>query len=76
MKDTHFHPDNRSCADTAADFPTNMLTNVTAAMLLINYLNIVLTGGKLVSFGTRFSIVNNSFSSFANTAENLTKYSA
>jgi hypothetical protein len=61
-----------SCADRAISAPQNMQTNVTAATIIMNYAQKVLTGEEIKSFGVEFSI-NNVFTTKHNTKENLLK---
>jgi len=79
---TEFHPEilkekskfnsELSCAERAISAPQNMMTNVTAATLVMNYAQNIISGLPLTSHGTEFSIKNN-FQTRLNTKENLSK---
>lgn len=59
-----------SCAERAESAPQNMQTNVTAATLIMNYLNKIVANEPIKSHCVEFSIDNN-FSTKLNTPENL-----
>jgi PRTRC genetic system ThiF family protein len=61
-----------SCAERAASAPQNMMTNVTAATLVMNILQKLLLGQPLNAHGAVFTI-DNSIRSILNTPENLNK---
>jgi len=61
-----------SCAERAISAPQNMMSNVTAATIITNYAQKILTGEKISSFCTEFSI-DNVFNTKLNTEENLQK---
>ena len=63
-----------SCAERAEAAPQNMMTNVTAATLVLNYAQSLIFKRPMKSFGTTFNI-NNVFSIMRNTKENLMKVS-
>lgn len=59
-----------SCAENAVSAPQNMQTNVTAATLVVNYINKILAFEPISSHCVEFSI-DNAFSTRLNTPENL-----
>lgn len=59
-----------SCAERAISVPQNMQTNVTAATVVMNYLNKIIAREPIKSHCVEFSIDNN-FSTKLNTPENL-----
>jgi PRTRC genetic system ThiF family protein len=59
-----------SCAENAESAPQNMQTNVTAATIIMNFLNKIIIGEPIKSHCVEFSI-NNSFTTRLNTPENL-----
>ena len=59
-----------SCADRAISAPQNIQTNITAATLALNYIQKIILGTSLKSFGVEFSI-DNSFTTLFNIEENL-----
>lgn len=61
-----------SCAELAASAPQNMMANVTAATLVMNFAQKILRGKELRAHGAVFS-VDNSFKTLLNTPENLAK---
>lgn len=61
-----------SCAELAASAPQNMMANVTAATLVMNFAQKILRGKELRAHGAVFS-VDNSFRTLLNTPENLAK---
>lgn len=61
-----------SCAERAASAPQNMMTNVTAATLVMNLLQKLLLKKPLTSHGAVFTI-DNSIRSILNTPDNLNK---
>jgi PRTRC genetic system ThiF family protein len=63
-----------SCAELAQAAPQNMMANVTAATLVLNFAQKILRGRTLRSHGAVFS-VDNSFRTILNTPENLAKVS-
>ncbi len=64
-----------SCAELAQAAPQNMMANITAATLVLNFAQKILRGRTLRSHGAVFS-VDNSFRTILNTPENLAKVSA
>lgn len=67
--DSQFNSD-LSCADRAISAPQNMQTNVTAATIALNYIQKIILGQPLTSFGVEFSI-DNCFRTLYNTPDNL-----
>ena len=61
-----------SCAELAAVAPQNMMANITASTLVLNFVQNILRNKPLVSHGVTFS-VDNSFNTLLNTPENLIK---
>jgi len=61
-----------SCAELAQSAPQNMMANITAASIALNFVQCVLRGKPLMSHGVVFS-VDNSFRTILNTPENLAK---
>lgn len=61
-----------SCAELAASAPQNMMTNITASTVVLNFAQKVLRGKALRAHGVVFS-VDNSFRTMLNTPENLAK---
>lgn len=61
-----------SCAELAASAPQNMMTNITAAAIVLNFAQKILRGKPLRAHGAVFS-VDNSFRTMLNTPENLAK---
>jgi PRTRC genetic system ThiF family protein len=59
-----------SCADRSASAPQNMQTNVTAATIIMNFVQKLATGDDLKSHCVEFNI-NNAFNTKLNTVENL-----
>ena len=59
-----------SCAERAESAPQNMQTNVTAATIIMNFVQKLLTGDDLKSHCVEFNI-NNAFNTKLNTVENL-----
>lgn len=59
-----------SCAEMAESSPQNMMTNVTAAALVLNFVQKILRGEPLACHGVKFSI-DNSFRTMLNTASAL-----
>jgi len=59
-----------SCAERTESAPQNMQTNVTAATVIMNFIQKLLTGEDLKSHCVEFNI-NNAFSTKLNTVENL-----
>ena len=59
-----------TCADRAVSAPQNMQTNVTAATIIMNYINKIVINDPIKSHCVEFSIDNN-FSTKLNTPENL-----
>lgn len=67
--DSQFNSD-LSCADRAISAPQNMQTNVTAATIALNYIQKIILGQPLTSFGVEFSI-DNCFRTLYNTVDNF-----
>jgi PRTRC genetic system ThiF family protein len=63
-----------SCADRAQSAPQNMQTNVTAATIIMNYVQKIMRRQIINSHGVDFSI-ENVYSTRLNTKENLSKVS-
>jgi len=63
-----------SCAERSEAAPQNMMTNVTAATLVLNYAQSLIFKRPMKSHGTTFNI-NNVFSVMRNTKDNLVKVS-
>jgi len=61
-----------SCAELAQAAPQNMMTNITAATIILNFAQKILRGKALRTHGAIFS-VDNSFRTLLNTPENLDK---
>lgn len=61
-----------SCAERAASAPQNMMTNVTAATLVMNYAQKVILQEPIASHGTVFNI-GNVYRTLHNLGENLSK---
>jgi hypothetical protein len=61
-----------SCAELAASAPQNMMTNITASSVVLNFAQKILRGKALLAHGVVFS-VDNSFRTMLNTPENLAK---
>lgn len=61
-----------SCAELAQSAPQNMMANITAATIVLNFAQKVLRGKPLRTHGAVFS-VDNSFRTLLNTPENLAK---
>ncbi len=61
-----------SCAEIAQSAPQNMMANITAASIALNFTQCILRGRPLMSHGVVFS-VDNSFRTILNTPENLAK---
>lgn len=61
-----------SCAERSMSSPQNILTNITASTLVMNFVQKILRNQPLTSHGVNFSI-NNNFSTLLNTKENLQK---
>jgi hypothetical protein len=61
-----------SCAELAASAPQNMMTNITASSIVLNFAQKILRGKTLRAHGVVFS-VDNSFRTMLNTPENLAK---
>jgi len=61
-----------SCAELAQSAPQNMMTNITAASLVLNFAQKILRGKPLSTHGVLFSI-DNSFRTLLNTPDNLSK---
>jgi PRTRC genetic system ThiF family protein len=61
-----------SCAELAAVAPQNMMTNITAATIVLNFAQNILREKPLRAHGVTFS-VENSFRTLLNTPENLAK---
>jgi len=61
-----------SCAELAEAAPQNMMTNITSASLVLNFVQKILRGKALRAHGVVFS-VDNSFRTMLNTPENLAK---
>jgi len=59
-----------SCAERSASAPQNMQTNITAANIIMNYLNKIIANEPLKSHCVEFSIDNN-FSTKLNTPKNI-----
>lgn len=72
LKDKSKFNSELSCAERADSAPQNMMTNVTAATLVMNYAQSIISGLPLTSHGVEFSIKNN-FRTYFNTKENLSK---
>jgi len=60
------------CAENAESAPQNMMTNVTAATIVMNFLQKVLLKEDMMSHGVVFNI-DNSFRTLFNTKDNLAK---
>ena len=61
-----------SCAELAQSAPQNMMANITAATIVLNFAQKILRGKALRAHGASFS-VDNSFRTILNTPENLAK---
>jgi PRTRC genetic system ThiF family protein len=61
-----------SCAELAASSPQNMMANITAAALVLNFAQKIVRNKPLGTHGVMFS-VDNSFSTVPNTPGNLSK---
>lgn len=61
-----------SCAELAVSAPQNMMTNITAASLVLNFAQKVMRGKPISAHGVLFSI-DNSFRTLLNTPDNLSK---
>jgi PRTRC genetic system ThiF family protein len=61
-----------SCAELAQAAPQNMMANITAATIVLNFAQKIMRGRALRAHGTVFS-VDNSFRTLLNTPENLGK---
>lgn len=61
-----------SCAERAQSAPQNMQTNVTAATIIMNFVQKIMRQGQLKSHAVDFSI-DNAFATRLNTKENLIK---
>lgn len=61
-----------SCAELAESAPQNMMTNITAATIILNFSQKILRQKELRSHGVIFS-VDNAFKTLLNTPENLAK---
>jgi hypothetical protein len=61
-----------SCAELAQSAPQNMMTNITAAAIVLNFAQKILRGKAMRSHGAVFS-VDNSFRTMLNTPENLAR---
>lgn len=61
-----------SCAELAQSAPQNMMANITAAALVLNFAQKILRGEPLRSHGAVFSL-DNSFKTLLNTPDNLAK---
>jgi PRTRC genetic system ThiF family protein len=61
-----------SCAERAQSAPQNMLTNVTAATLIMNFVQKIIYGSNITNHGIEFSI-DNVFNTKTNITENLSK---
>ena len=72
--ETRFNSD-LSCAERAASAPQNMMTNITAATLIVNYAQKIIFKQPIKSHATEFTI-NNTFTTRLNTPENLKVVSA
>lgn len=59
-----------SCAERAISAPQNMMTNITAATIVLNFAQTVLTAKEIASHGVEFGIWN-AFTTRLNTPENL-----
>lgn len=68
-EDSKFNSD-LSCAERAISAPQHMMINVTAATMIMNYVQAILSNEPLTSHGVEFSI-KNAFTARLNTKENL-----
>jgi len=68
-EDSKFNSD-LSCAERAISAPQHMMINVTAATMIMNYVQAILSTEPLTSHGVEFSI-KNAFAARLNTKENL-----
>lgn len=71
-KDDEKFASQMSCAELAQAAPQNMMTNITAATIILNFTQKLLCGKVLRTHGAVFSI-DNSFKTLLNTPENLAK---
>jgi len=72
MTDTGKFNSELSCAEASISNPQNIMTNVSAANLVVNYINKIYKRDDISSHGVIFTI-NNTFQTIINTVETLAK---